>query len=109
MPGFEVFGEEEKQQALEVFDTGVLFRYEFGEQRKSVYKVREFEQAFLRGYTQVRSLAESEKATIPVFKAVRAVFSIGVPAMNVNHWGRAYLYAFLDLELDRLKECMEKV
>jgi 8-amino-3,8-dideoxy-alpha-D-manno-octulosonate transaminase len=46
MPGFEVFGEEEKQQALEVFDTGVLFRYEFGEQRKGVYKVREFEQAF---------------------------------------------------------------
>ena len=46
MPGFEVFGEEEKQQALQVFDTGVLFRYEFGEQRKGVYKVREFEQAF---------------------------------------------------------------
>lgn len=48
MPGFEVFGEEEKQQALEVFDTGVLFRYEFGEQRKGVYKVREFEQAFAK-------------------------------------------------------------
>lgn len=46
MPGFEVFGEEEKRQALEVFDTGVLFRYEFGEQRNGVYKVREFEQAF---------------------------------------------------------------
>lgn len=70
---------------------------------------REFEQAFLRGYTQVRSLAESEQAMIPVFEAVRAIFSIGVPAMNVNHWGRAYLYAFLDLELDRLKNCMERV
>ena len=46
MPGFEVFGQEEKEQVLEVFDTGVLFRYEFGEQRKGVYKVREFEQAF---------------------------------------------------------------
>jgi len=46
MPGFEVFGEEEKQQTLEVFDTGVLFRYEFGPQRNGVYKVREFEQAF---------------------------------------------------------------
>ncbi len=46
MPGFEVFGEEEKQQVLEVFDTGVLFRYEFADQRKGVYKVREFEQAF---------------------------------------------------------------
>ncbi|MCI5144340.1 MAG: DegT/DnrJ/EryC1/StrS family aminotransferase [Candidatus Electrothrix sp. AR3] len=46
MPGFEVFGEEEKQQALEVFDTGVLFRYEFADQRQGIYKVREFEQAF---------------------------------------------------------------
>jgi len=46
MPGFEVFGEEEKRQALEVFDTGVLFRYEFGEQRRGVYKVREFEERF---------------------------------------------------------------
>ncbi|WP_028582432.1 DegT/DnrJ/EryC1/StrS family aminotransferase [Desulfogranum japonicum] len=46
MPGFEVFGEEEKQQVMDVFDTGVLFRYEFGAQRNDVYKVREFEQAF---------------------------------------------------------------
>ncbi len=46
MPGFEVFGEEEKKETLEVFDTGVLFRYEFPEQRKGVYKVREFEEKF---------------------------------------------------------------
>jgi 8-amino-3,8-dideoxy-alpha-D-manno-octulosonate transaminase len=46
MPGFEVFGQEEKEQVLSVFDTGVLFRYEFGAQRGDVYKVREFEQAF---------------------------------------------------------------
>lgn len=50
MPGFEVFGEEEKKQVLDVFDTGVLFRYEFDQQRQGVYKVREFEQAFA-GYT----------------------------------------------------------
>lgn len=48
MPGFEVFGEEEKKEVLDVFDTGVLFRYEFGDQRQGVYKVREFEQAFAR-------------------------------------------------------------
>jgi 8-amino-3,8-dideoxy-alpha-D-manno-octulosonate transaminase len=46
MPGFEVFGEEEKKQVLDVFDTGVLFRYEFDQQRQGVYKVREFEHAF---------------------------------------------------------------
>ncbi len=46
MPGFEIFGAEEKQQVLEVLDSGVLFRYEFAAQRKGVWKVREFEQAF---------------------------------------------------------------
>ncbi|MEW6427510.1 MAG: DegT/DnrJ/EryC1/StrS family aminotransferase [Thermodesulfobacteriota bacterium] len=46
MPGFEVFGAEEKAQIAEVLDTGVLFRYEFPEQRKGVYKVRELEQRF---------------------------------------------------------------
>ncbi|MDA8163672.1 MAG: DegT/DnrJ/EryC1/StrS family aminotransferase [Desulfobacteraceae bacterium] len=46
MPGFEVFGDEEKKEILEVLDTGVLFRYEFGEQRRGIYKVREFEQQF---------------------------------------------------------------
>jgi len=46
MPGFEVFGDEEKREVLEVFDTGVLFRYEFGPQRGGVYKVRQFEEAF---------------------------------------------------------------
>ena len=46
MPGFEVFGEEEKKEIMDVLDTGVLFRYEFGEQRKGVFKVREFEKKF---------------------------------------------------------------
>ena len=46
MPGFEIFGEEEKQQILEVLETGVLFRYEFNEQRKGILKVKEFEEKF---------------------------------------------------------------
>jgi 8-amino-3,8-dideoxy-alpha-D-manno-octulosonate transaminase len=48
MPGFEVFGKEEKKEILEVLDTGVLFRYEFPEQRRGVYKVRTFEENFAR-------------------------------------------------------------
>jgi 8-amino-3,8-dideoxy-alpha-D-manno-octulosonate transaminase len=46
MPGFEIFGEEEKKEIMDVLDTGVLFRYEFNEQRNGVYKVREFEKKF---------------------------------------------------------------
>ncbi|MDR9501580.1 MAG: DegT/DnrJ/EryC1/StrS family aminotransferase [Desulfurivibrionaceae bacterium] len=46
MPGFEVFGAEEKKEIMDVLDTGVLFRYEFGEQRQGIFKVREFEEKF---------------------------------------------------------------
>jgi len=46
MPGFEIFGQEEKKQILDVLDTGVLFRYEFADQRKGIYKVKEFEEKF---------------------------------------------------------------
>ncbi|HEB50079.1 MAG TPA: DegT/DnrJ/EryC1/StrS family aminotransferase [Desulfobulbus sp.] len=75
MPGFEVFGEEEKQQALEVFDTGVLFRYEFGEQRRGVYKVREFEQAFCRytGATHAQAVTSGTAA----LKVALAALGVG--------------------------------
>lgn len=48
MPGFELFGNEEKKEIGEVLDTGVLFRYEFLDQRQGVFKVREFEEKFAK-------------------------------------------------------------
>lgn len=48
MPGYEWIGDKERKQVNEVFDTGILFRYEFKEERKGVYKVREFEDAFAK-------------------------------------------------------------
>ncbi len=46
MPGFEVFGDEEKKEINDVLETGILFRYEFGDNRNNVYKVLEFEKNF---------------------------------------------------------------
>jgi 8-amino-3,8-dideoxy-alpha-D-manno-octulosonate transaminase len=46
MPGYEWIGEIEKEQINEVLDTGILFRYEFKNERKGIYKVREFEEKF---------------------------------------------------------------
>ncbi|MBW1616849.1 MAG: DegT/DnrJ/EryC1/StrS family aminotransferase [Deltaproteobacteria bacterium] len=43
MPGFEIFGEEEKQEINDVINTGVLFRYGFDAQRKGVWKAKSFE------------------------------------------------------------------
>ncbi len=44
MPGFELFGDEERQQVQDVLDTGVLMRYGFDQARKGHWKARTFEQ-----------------------------------------------------------------
>ena len=46
MPGYEVIGEEEKEQILEVLSNKVVFRYGFDAERKGVYKVATFEKEF---------------------------------------------------------------
>ncbi|MFC1829962.1 DegT/DnrJ/EryC1/StrS family aminotransferase, partial [Thermodesulfobacteriota bacterium] len=43
MPGFEIFGEEERKEVLDVLDTGVLFRYGFDQARKGHWKAKTFE------------------------------------------------------------------
>lgn len=43
MPGFEIFGAEERKEVLEVLETGVLFRYGFDGARKGRWKAKEFE------------------------------------------------------------------
>ncbi len=43
MPGFEIFGEEERKEVQDVLDTGVLFRYGFDAVRKGRWKARTFE------------------------------------------------------------------
>ncbi len=43
MPGFEIFGDEERRQVQDVLETGVLFRYGFDQARKGRWKARELE------------------------------------------------------------------
>lgn len=43
MPGFEIFGEEERKEVQDVLDTGVLFRYGFDGVRKGHWKAKTFE------------------------------------------------------------------
>ena len=43
MPGFEIFGEEERKQVADVLETGVLFRYGFEGTRNGHFKALEFE------------------------------------------------------------------
>ena len=46
MPGFEIIGNEEKEEMMDVLSRRVLFRYEFDQQRQGIYKVEAFEKAF---------------------------------------------------------------
>lgn len=48
MPGFEIFGDEERAEVGHVLDTGVLFRYGFDGVRDGVWKARTFEAEFSR-------------------------------------------------------------
>jgi 8-amino-3,8-dideoxy-alpha-D-manno-octulosonate transaminase len=61
MPGYEVFGEEERSALNELFETngGVLFAHGFDALRKGVYKVREFEAAAARRFTVTHAQAVS--------------------------------------------------
>jgi 8-amino-3,8-dideoxy-alpha-D-manno-octulosonate transaminase len=46
MPGFEIFGAEERKEVEDVLDTGVLFRYGFDQARKGHWKAKTFEREF---------------------------------------------------------------
>jgi 8-amino-3,8-dideoxy-alpha-D-manno-octulosonate transaminase len=48
MPGYEWLGDAEKAHIDEVLKTGILFRYEFENERNGVRKVEEFENKFAR-------------------------------------------------------------
>lgn len=48
MPGFEIFGAEERKQVNEVLETGVLMRYGFDGMRNNHWKAKEFETEFAK-------------------------------------------------------------
>ena len=45
MPGFELFGNKEREQVQDVLDSGVLMRYGFDGMRNGHWKARELEVA----------------------------------------------------------------
>jgi 8-amino-3,8-dideoxy-alpha-D-manno-octulosonate transaminase len=48
MPGFEIFGDEERKQVHDVLETGVLFRYGFDGARNGHWKAKTFEEELAR-------------------------------------------------------------
>src|SRR4030042_2365304 len=48
MAGAELIGKEEIKEVMDVMETGILMRYGFDKERKGIFKVREFEEAFAK-------------------------------------------------------------
>ncbi|HPK53810.1 MAG TPA: DegT/DnrJ/EryC1/StrS family aminotransferase [Smithellaceae bacterium] len=48
MAGAEMIGKEEIKEVMDVLQTGILMRYGFDKERKGIFKVREFEEAFAK-------------------------------------------------------------
>ena len=46
MAGAELIGAEEKKEVMDILETGIFMRYGFDEERKGIFKVKEFEEAF---------------------------------------------------------------
>jgi 8-amino-3,8-dideoxy-alpha-D-manno-octulosonate transaminase len=76
MPGYEWLGEAEKEQITEVLDTGVLFRYEFKNERKGVYKVKEFEDKF----AQYNGAAYAHAVTSGTTALMASLAALGIRA-----------------------------
>ncbi len=67
MPGFELWGDEERKEVNEVLETGILMRYGFDGLRKGVWKAKELESAICKrfgaGYAQLTSSGTSALTT----------------------------------------------
>ena len=76
MPGFELFGDQEKRQVQEVLDSGVLMRYGFDGMRNGHWKTKELETALAsRMESQYAHVVSSGTAALTV-----ALASAGVGA-----------------------------
>ncbi|HQN17835.1 MAG TPA: DegT/DnrJ/EryC1/StrS family aminotransferase, partial [Syntrophobacteraceae bacterium] len=71
MPGFELFGDEERKEVMDVLDTGVLMRYGFDGARKGHWKTRQLEEA-LQETLRVRYAHVCSSGTAAVCAALAA-------------------------------------
>jgi 8-amino-3,8-dideoxy-alpha-D-manno-octulosonate transaminase len=74
MPGFELFGEEEKKQVNEVLETGILMRYGFDGPRNGMWKSKELEAAVCTTFgVQYAQLTSSGTAALTTAMAALGV------------------------------------
>jgi 8-amino-3,8-dideoxy-alpha-D-manno-octulosonate transaminase len=86
MPGFELFGEEERKEVNDVLETGILMRYGFDGPRKGIWKAKELEQAITETfgckYAQLTSSGTSALTTAMAVLGIGAGDEIIMPAFT---------------------------
>lgn len=86
MPGSELFGAEERKEIMDVMETGVLFRYNHDQQRKGIWKARQFEKELAEfvgsKYAHVVSSGSTAVATMMAACGVGAGDEVIVPAFT---------------------------
>ncbi len=105
MPGYELFGDQERKEVNDVLETGILMRYGFDGPRKGIWKAKELEQeicsTFGSGYAQLVSsgtaalttamaalgIGAGDEVIMPTFTFVasfEAVLSVGAIPVPVD-------------------------
>ena len=86
MPGFELFGEEERKEVNDVLETGILMRYGFDGPRKGIWKAKELETAITEvfgcKYAQLTSSGTSALTTAMAALGIGAGDEIIMPAFT---------------------------
>ncbi len=85
MSGMELIGSEEKQEVLDVLETGVFMRYGFDQERKGVFKVRRFEEEFARYHGAAHALGVTSGS---------AALKVALSAMGVGPGDEVLVPAF---------------
>jgi len=74
MPGFELFGEKEKSEVLDVLESGILMRYGFDNLRNGHFKAKDLESEITKRFNVSHSqLASSGTAAISMALAVAGI------------------------------------
>lgn len=83
MPGFEIFGDEERKSVTDVLETGVLFRYGFENNRNGHFKALEFEKKLCEitdaGYSHLCSSGTAALSTAMAACGIGAGDEVIVP------------------------------
>ena len=74
MPGYELFGEEERKEVNDVLETGILMRYGFDGPRKGIWKAKELEAAICKTFgAKYAQLTSSGTAAVTTALAILGV------------------------------------